>query len=132
MEKSASSINYSFFSAHCGSGWMFDVIWLMTCFQTHANTRCSPNTPSGWLETFILSSFTDVVLRQIPATDDWRHMSRNDEKWQLYLLLLEMIDIIFAKVITVEKGAYLSNLIADHHSRFVLLYPNCSVIPKMH
>lgn len=60
------------------------------------------------------------------------HIPPDDEKWQLYLLLLDIVDIIFAEVTTADKAVYLSNLIADHHSRFVQLYPHCSVIPKMH
>ena len=60
------------------------------------------------------------------------HMPEDDEKWCLFLTLLEIVDIIFAEVTTIDKAAYLRDLITAHHSRFVQLYPNCSIIPKMH
>ena len=60
------------------------------------------------------------------------HMPEDDEKWCLFVTLLEIVDIIFAEVTNIDKAAYLRDLITDHHSRFVQLYPNCSVIPKMH
>ena len=59
-------------------------------------------------------------------------LPEDDERWCLFLTLLEIVDIIFAEVTTIDKAAYLRDLITDHHSRFVQLYPNCSVIPKMH
>ncbi|EDO36381.1 predicted protein [Nematostella vectensis] len=56
----------------------------------------------------------------------------DDEKWQLFIILLEIVSIIFSEVITKDKAAHLRDLITDHHTRFATLYPECSIIPKMH
>lgn len=60
------------------------------------------------------------------------HIPRDDEKWGLFLNLLEIVDIVFADAVTLDKAAYLRDLITDHHTSFTQLYPNSSVIPKMH
>ena len=60
------------------------------------------------------------------------HVSRKDEKWQLYITLLEIVDVVFSPAIKANKAAFLKDLIEDHHIRFVQLYPGASVILKMH
>ena len=51
--------------------------------------------------------------------------------WQNFLLLLTIIDIIFAPVLSSNRISYLSMLIEDHHSEFTKLY-SCQVTPKLH
>ena len=60
------------------------------------------------------------------------YVPHEDEKWQLYITLLEIVDVILSQAITASKAAFLKDLIEDHHTRFVQLYPRASVIPKMH
>jgi hypothetical protein len=60
------------------------------------------------------------------------YVPAQDEKWNLFITLLEINDIIFSDVITVNKALFLQDLIENHHTQFVQLYPNASVIPKMH
>lgn len=55
-----------------------------------------------------------------------------DEKWQLYLKMLDTTDIIFSPVTGYNQASSLSVLIEEHHTEFKWLYPNCSMIPKMH
>ena len=55
-----------------------------------------------------------------------------DEKWQLFLKMLEITDIIFSQVTSHNQAATLSLLIEEHHNEFKRLYPGCSIIPKMH
>ena len=57
---------------------------------------------------------------------------RENEHWLSFLLLLEIVDILFAPDVTVEDISLLSVLILDHHNDFVSLYPSASVLPKMH
>ena len=57
---------------------------------------------------------------------------REDEHWRLYLLLLDIVDILLAPDVAVEDTALLSVLIQDHHIDFVAMYPNATVVPKMH
>ena len=56
----------------------------------------------------------------------------NDEKWQLYLKMLDITDIVFSPITSANQAAYLAQLIEEHHKEFKALYPNCSIIPKMH
>ena len=55
-----------------------------------------------------------------------------DEKWELFLQLLTIIDYVFAPKTTSEVVAYVRLLIKYHHTKFTLLYPDCSILPKMH
>jgi hypothetical protein len=64
-----------------------------------------------------------IVGAKVPATD---------EKWVLFLNMLEVTDMIFAPVASANQCANLSLLIEEHHEELKELYPDCSVIPKMH
>ena len=55
-----------------------------------------------------------------------------DEHWLSYLLLLDIVDILFAPDISPEDISLLSVLIEDHHNEFTVIYPSNPVIPKMH
>ena len=55
-----------------------------------------------------------------------------DEFWINYLDLLEIADILMAPELTEDDVVNLVTLISDHHQQFKLLYPNNSIIPKMH
>lgn len=57
--------------------------------------------------------------------------SEND-RWNLFLNLLQITSLCFAPVISKDQVAYLQILINDHHQKFKDLYPQCSIIPKMH
>ena len=56
----------------------------------------------------------------------------DDEKWNLFLNLMEIVDYLFSPKIIEDQAAHLSALISDHHQDFVTLYPDHSIIPKMH
>ena len=56
----------------------------------------------------------------------------DDERWANYLLLMDIVDLLFSPSISEDSCAYLSALINDHHENFVDLYPGSSIIPKMH
>jgi hypothetical protein len=55
-----------------------------------------------------------------------------DEHWEAYCILVQILKIVFAPVISKEQMPYLQVLIQNHHERFKALYPNASIIPKMH
>ena len=40
--------------------------------------------------------------------------------------------MIFSPVTNANQAAYLALVIEEHHNEFRALYPNCSIIPKMH
>ena len=56
----------------------------------------------------------------------------DDPHWLNFLLLLTIIDYLFAPVISSFGVDYLRVIIDDHHSSFTELYQSCNIIPKMH
>lgn len=56
----------------------------------------------------------------------------DDENWRNYLTLITCMDILLAPCITEDEVAYLQLLIEQHHESFMDLYPDASIIPKMH
>lgn len=55
-----------------------------------------------------------------------------DEKWENFLQLMEIVDLLFAPLSNQDDVAYLARVIEEHHLEFARLYPSSSVIPKMH
>ena len=47
----------------------------------------------------------------------------DNEYWENYLRLLEIIDIVFARKVPMDECGYLESLIRDHHTSFKELYP---------
>ena len=56
----------------------------------------------------------------------------DDDHWSNYLLMLQISDYLLAPEISEEEVAYVKVLIKDHHVAFRELYPEASIIPKMH
>ena len=56
----------------------------------------------------------------------------DNEYWENYLRLLEIIDIVFARKVPMDECGYLESLIRDHHTSFKELYPEASITMKMH
>ena len=56
----------------------------------------------------------------------------DDERWQLFNMLLDINDIVFSQVVNEDSIGVLEGLIEEHHATFIGLYPGRSVIPKMH
>lgn len=55
-----------------------------------------------------------------------------DEKWENFLQLMEIVDLLFAPLSNQDDVAYLARVIEEHHLEFARLYPSSSVISKMH
>ena len=53
-----------------------------------------------------------------------------EDHWQNFLLMFDIVDIIFAPVIDQSLVANLRSKIQEHHMEFTRLYPDASVIPK--
>ena len=60
-----------------------------------------------------------------------KHISASDQHWSNFLVLLEILDYVFAPTLTHEAVAHLKILINDHHQTFRILYPTSPIIPKM-
>ncbi|XP_041935316.1 uncharacterized protein LOC121697735 [Alosa sapidissima] len=52
--------------------------------------------------------------------------------WNLVLLLLQIVNIVFSPFLTDGMICYLKHLICDHHNLFKTLYPDKKLIPKHH
>ena len=55
-----------------------------------------------------------------------------DPYWENYLIMMRIVDLLFSPRTTKDLIGYLSRKIFLHHTQFKKLYPNESVIPKMH
>ena len=56
----------------------------------------------------------------------------DDERWILFLKLMDIIDILFTPRTSEDYAVYVDTLINDHHNEFSKLYQDSSIIPKMH
>ena len=56
----------------------------------------------------------------------------DDPHWECYLCLLRIINLCLSPVVTVDMCATLKVLIEEHHTRFCEVYPEETIIPKMH
>ena len=55
-----------------------------------------------------------------------------DQMWHLYLMLRDIIDLVFADSCTVGDSIYLKHLIEDHHSLFRAVFPDRNMLPNHH
>ena len=56
----------------------------------------------------------------------------DDEYWKTFLLLLDIMDRLFAPELLPSDAPYLQTLICDHHNEFVRLYSAEKLLPKFH
>ena len=59
------------------------------------------------------------------------HVPEDDDRWLLFLQLMDIVDLLFSPKTSEDYAVYLIALINDHHHEFSQLYPDASVIPKM-
>lgn len=59
-------------------------------------------------------------------------VTEDDERWMLYLQMMDIVDILFSPTTSEDYAIYLSTLINDRHEDFARLYPDSNIIPKMH
>lgn len=60
------------------------------------------------------------------------HVPRDDKYWKLLLMLLDIVDIVFAPSITIPLSTFLRRLIHDHHSYFKEIFLDKRLLPKHH
>jgi len=73
---------------------------------------------------WMLARYLPIIIGQ--------YIPNDDENWINYLSLLDIMDYLVAPLISQDETAYLKILIEDHHNNFVQLYPDASIIPKLH
>ena len=58
-------------------------------------------------------------------------ISHGDEHWENYLTLLDIVDRVFAPIITPSIASYIAMLVEDFLTEFTRLYDR-PITPKMH
>ena len=59
-------------------------------------------------------------------------VSNDDNEWECYLQLLDVLKICMARVLSVDLVQYLEALIEMYLTAFRSCYPLASIIPKQH
>ena len=59
-------------------------------------------------------------------------VERDNNHWNLLLLLIQIVDIVFSPILTDGMICYLKHLICDHHNMFKTLFHDKKLIPKHH
>ena len=73
-----------------------------------------------------------TFARFLPLVIGHKIDSESLEHWENFLCLLDIMDIVFARVIAKDSLGLLESLISDHHSSFKQLYPGVGITMKMH
>lgn len=59
-------------------------------------------------------------------------MPEDDEDWDHFLCLLDIVDIVFTPICSDVMVTHLEHLIELYLTDFVRLYPDQTITPKMH
>jgi len=87
---------------------------------------------SNYLYLFIYTAAQMWCLARLLPLMIGHKVPKNDRHWLNFLQMLDIIDIVFAPVITQDQIAFLRIIIKEHHESFVQLYPHCNITPKLH
>jgi len=60
------------------------------------------------------------------------YIPEDDEYWLLFLQMMEIVDLLLSPNTSNDHAVFLATLINEHHQEFCRLYPDKSIIPKMH
>ena len=83
------------------------------------------------IQLFIVAAQMWCLCRLLPLMIGDK-VPETDSRWLNFLRLLEIIDVLFAPVLSNNLIAYLHFLIEEHHQLFTELYPSCNITPKIH
>lgn len=67
---------------------------------------------------------TPLIFRDLVDTDNGY--------WNLILLLIQIVNIVFSPVVTQGMTYFLKHFISDHHNLFKSMFPERRLIPKHH
>jgi len=56
----------------------------------------------------------------------------DDKHWLLFMQMMEIVDLLLPPNTSDDHTAYVATLVDKHHQEFRRLYPDKSIIPKMH
>ena len=87
-------------------------------------TVCENSSIENPLQMWLLGRILPVLVGDRVPDDD--------ERWHNFLVLMEIVDHLFCPQVTEDQAAYVPALISDHHQDLCELYPDHSIIQKMH
>ena len=109
----------------------FEFIWPFTETKRCVRTDCLLH----WNYALFYIQWTAAQMwclsRLLPMMIDYK-IPVADVRWQNFLLLSEIIDYIFAPVLSLDHVAYLHVVIEEHHRTFTEQCPYGSITIKMH
>ena len=80
----------------------------------------------------ILTALQMWLLGQILPLLVGDYIHEDDEHCNLFLKLMDIVDILFSPQVSDKYGAYVATLVHDHHHEFCRTYPTHSILPKYH
>ncbi|XP_065653377.1 uncharacterized protein LOC136080528 [Hydra vulgaris] len=105
---------------------------LLTEFNFDSSDRNSrPTTFVSFQRLKMTASECWCLIRNIPFIIGHK-FPRDEPYWNLLLLLMDILDIVFAPKVNVGLASYLSHLIAEHHQSYLQLFPHKRLTPKHH
>lgn len=96
-----------------------------------ADRNSKPSTFTSLASIHMNAAEALCFIRNLPLIVGCK-IPRDNPHWALILMLLDILDIIFAPEINRGLCSYLAQLIADHHEHFKKLYPTKRLLPKHH
>lgn len=93
----------------------------ITSTHLHADSK---HLRQGAAQTWLLARILPLLIAC--------HIPVSDKVWQCFIKLLKVIDICVAPIVSADTCGVLKILIEEHHQMFTQIYPEWSVIPKMH
>ena len=73
---------------------------------------------------WLLGSLLPLIIGDLVPNDD--------EYWDLFLQMMEIVDVLFSSNTAEDHAGYVAVLINDHHKDFCRLYHDHNIILTMH
>ena len=93
------------------------------CINIHVNVLSYPHNTVA-IQMWTLARYLPILIGT--------YIPNDDENWQNFLILLDITDYLVAPYLSTDEAAHLKVIIEDHHIMFKQLYPDSSIIIKMH
>jgi hypothetical protein len=104
---------------------------LLAFDYTDADLNSSPQAVTAFDNLKMTASQCWCLIRNITCIVGHK-VPRDECHWQLLILLLEILDIVFAPKVNEGLSIYLAYVIAEHHELLSQLYPEKKLTPKHH
>jgi hypothetical protein len=113
----------------------FSLDYLNSCISSFdydsSDRNSKPSTFSSVTSMHLNAAEAMCFIRNLPLMVG-NKIPREEPHWQLLLMLLDILDIVFAPRVTPGLSSYLGHLIAEHHAHLKEMYPSKRLLPKHH